>query len=637
MANRALSLSLKARVMVVVIGLIVAGILGFAARIAAVLRTDLEALVSTQLEAQVGFVVRELDSELQFRIDSLHEIAASLPPELFAEPDRLQHLLLQRQLTRTLFPLGLTAVDRDGRIVADYAFDLPFGRSGLVGDRDYFRQVLATGRPVVGGPVRSRFADRVIIPIAVPAPDRAGGIAGVLVAPTDPLAHTLFGKVVEARIGKTGKVLVMSARDNLIVAASETERIMTAVPGRGVNPLLDRRLYEGYEGSGVTVNSLGVEVVSASRNMKTTGWTVIASISTEEAFAPIQSLTRAVYLGAAAVGLALALALALFLRREMRPLEEAGAAMRRMTDGGAPLAELPVGRADEIGRLLTDFNHLIVSLKEADGKIRSLNQNLEQRVQERTRELQQAIAAREEEIAERVRAERAALSFAERLQVMTRRLVKVQEWERHKLAAELHDRVSSNLATLNLDLKHLAGQPPERFGAELALRLDDLSALIADTVAGVRDIVSDLHPPMLDYGGLYAGLADYLRKFERRTGIACGVSCTDPDTHLSHEQQVALFRITQEALMNCAKHGAPGSIEVRLTGAPDRTRLTIWDDGKGFDLAAVGRDGRRAGLGLLSMQERAEAVGGRLLIESAPGRGTRITVEIAHAAVATTA
>lgn len=208
---------------------------------------------------------------------------------------------------------------------------------------------------------------------------------------------------------------------------------------------------------------------------------------------------------------------------------------------------------------------------------------------------------------------------------LSRRLVAAQEDERRRLAAELHDRTSPNLAAVQVTLRSLSlGMPPE-VAASLAEEFDDLRALLQDATTGIRDVCADLRPALLDYAGLVSTLENHIRQFSRRTGVLVKLVHRGLAERLPAETESLLFRIVQEALTNCAKHAQARTVSVALRKGPRHTVLTITDDGVGFDLDGVGSAGR-PGLGLLTMRERAEFAGGEMRIESAPGRGTRIRV-----------
>lgn len=263
----------------------------------------------------------------------------------------------------------------------------------------------------------------------------------------------------------------------------------------------------------------------------------------------------------------------------------------------------------------------------AEEELRDLNETLEARVRERSNELSSANRRLEAEVEERKRAETSAVDHADRLARFTHRTVNVLEQERRRLARELHDRVVSNLTAIGLNLKNvesqLSGEELTRFGNALS----DCAGLTADSSASARDICSDLHPAILDYMGLVPALKDLGEKFHQRTNIAVAVSGTDVGQRLSAEREIALFRIAQEALVNCAKHSRARTVAIRLDQYPQRIELTIKDDGVGF----VADQLRAPGLGLLSMQERAQAVGGSCRIDSASGEGTQVIVELSLA------
>ena len=217
---------------------------------------------------------------------------------------------------------------------------------------------------------------------------------------------------------------------------------------------------------------------------------------------------------------------------------------------------------------------------------------------------------------------------ARRTRELSHRLIAVQEEERRRLAAELHDSTSPNLYAVALNLSMIAADLAPSTSAELHSRLADTRALLKDTIAGIRHTCAALRPATLDYAGLVPALHGHAELFARRTGIAVEVSCTDPDRRLAPELESSLFRIAQEALTNAAKHAQPNAIRIELVHASGQTLLTLSDDGAGFDTKALGQSEHRPGLGLLSMRERAEFAGGKFNLESEPGKGTRISVEI---------
>ena len=233
------------------------------------------------------------------------------------------------------------------------------------------------------------------------------------------------------------------------------------------------------------------------------------------------------------------------------------------------------------------------------------------------------------DITERKRLEQERLRLSLHIEELSRRMVQTQEEMRRRFARELHDRTSPNLAALRINLDIITrASPAERASAEFAGRVEDTQALIADTTVSVREICAQLHPPAFDCGGLLVAVQNYAQQFSRRTGLAVHIECTPGNARLEHDLELALFRIVQEFLTNSAKHAQSCSVQLLLQLDSRPVVLVASDDGVGFDVEATMASRHRAGLGLIHMRETAEFAGGRLTLQSAPGHGTRICVEI---------
>ena len=628
MAHRFYPMNLKTRVLLVVATLVFVGIWGFAALISSLLQKDTEKLVAHQLTAAVDFVADELDDELRLRVELLKDIATSIRLDTPVDAAKVQRLLDEQKPPSAIFPLGILVTDKDGVIIAGHS-PSPARRNGtFLGDRDFIREVMSKDKPVIGHPIIGRFSGQALIPIAVPLHDANGAVAGVLHAPFRNSDRDLFGKLRDAKVGRSGRFLVMSPRDHVIVAATETSEIMKPLPPRGVNRMTDRRLYEGFEGAAVTVTPTGVEVLGASRNLHTTGWILVGNITTEEAFAPIRTFKNHIYVGALLVSLVISVVLYVLLRQQLSPLDKAGAAMQQMTAGTEPFGAIPVKRDDEIGRLVRSFNELAAGRQRAEEEIRHLNRTLEDRVKERTGQLLAANEHLETEVSQRRLAEQSARDYADRVQLMSRRAVEVQEAEQHRLARELHDRVSSNLTAIAMDLRTIEKQFSDDAGTKVKDRLLDCTAILKDTIMSVREISAELHPTILEYPGLVPALKDLGERVAKRTGMMIEITAPQPGTKLPAEKELALFRIAQEALMNCTKHSRAKAVAIGLHHDSDKLTFSIKDDGVGFDPLKMQGRGQPSGLGLIAIRERAEAIEATCCIDAAPGAGTRIVVDL---------
>jgi signal transduction histidine kinase len=211
------------------------------------------------------------------------------------------------------------------------------------------------------------------------------------------------------------------------------------------------------------------------------------------------------------------------------------------------------------------------------------------------------------------------------LQRLSAKLVRAQEEERRTIARELHDEVGQVLMAIRVELA-LAEKRLNPVASADVLR--DAQSITERAVHTVRDLSHILHPALLDDLGLAAALEWYLEPFGRRHGIRVTLRHNGMQVRLRPEVEIAAYRIVQEALTNVAKHAHASSCTVTLERGDQSLRIIIQDDGAGFDPATVETPGAHRGLGLLGLRERVWQLLGTIQVDSAPGRGTMITVEI---------
>ncbi len=217
----------------------------------------------------------------------------------------------------------------------------------------------------------------------------------------------------------------------------------------------------------------------------------------------------------------------------------------------------------------------------------------------------------------------------EMLGELLHQIVSAQEGERRRIARELHDGTGQILTGLGLGLA--AASESAKNDPDLAARqLSKLKKLNSQALQELHNVIRDLRPSVLVDLGLVPALSAQVRDFELRTGVEADFVVKGRKRRVQADLETIIFRIGQEALTNIAKHAGASSVHVCLTMKPSCLRLSIEDDGRGFDPEEVlyGNSNRRSAWGLLGIQERVALVGGICFIESEPNKGTRIKATI---------
>jgi PAS domain S-box-containing protein len=209
----------------------------------------------------------------------------------------------------------------------------------------------------------------------------------------------------------------------------------------------------------------------------------------------------------------------------------------------------------------------------------------------------------------------------EELESLTGKLIEAQEHERKRIARELHDDFNQRLAALSVELETLERAPitpVEPIARQLAVIRGQVGRLSDD----LHDLAYKLHPSLLEHVGLEVAIRDHVAEFTKRTRLPVTFAAREVPETLSPEVATNLFRVMQESLQNVSKHAQATDVTVRLSGSSKGIGLSVRDNGKGFDLNST--QAKRAGLGLVSMQERARLLGGSLRIHSRSGQGTKV-------------
>lgn len=213
----------------------------------------------------------------------------------------------------------------------------------------------------------------------------------------------------------------------------------------------------------------------------------------------------------------------------------------------------------------------------------------------------------------------------ERLRHLTQKVFSIQEDERRHLSRELHDQAGQTLAILKNNLASLEADLPDERG-QIKQDLAAAVEMINRAVGQIRDLARGLRPPAVEVVGLGPTLDDYCLEFSELAGLDIEYKSAAVLPQLPGVFSITLYRVLQEALTNVVKHARATRVQVALDYTGRSLTLAVEDDGQGFDKSKFARIS--GGIGLLGMQERVALLGGRLTIESQPGRGTRLAAEL---------
>jgi PAS domain S-box-containing protein len=266
----------------------------------------------------------------------------------------------------------------------------------------------------------------------------------------------------------------------------------------------------------------------------------------------------------------------------------------------------------------------ITQRKRTEQELEKARDELEIRVKERTADLEKAVEKLQNEISERKKAEEKLLTYQKQLRSSASELSLAEERLRRKIATDVHDHISQNLAISKLKIESLSRSDNS---SELTKALGEIRDLIAQAVESTRSLTFELSPPILYELGLGPAIQWLLIQARQQHGLSTEFTDDEHPKPLNDDIRVLLFQAVRELLVNIVKHAKASSVKVSMKKVDNQIRVSVKDDGVGFDVAQVYSQGRMTGgFGLFNIRERLNHIGGHLDISSKAGKGTRVTL-----------
>ena len=367
--------SLKARISLATLAIFMISIWSLALYSSRMLREDMETVLSEQQLATASFVAREINEELADRLEMLGFVAGKIGPALLRNMPALQTFLEDRPAMQSQFNGGVIVYRMDGTAIAETPVSA--GRIGVnYIDVDGVGVALKEGKSAISRPVLGKKLQAPLIGMTAPIRDTQGKVIGAITGVINLGLPNFIDRTANGRYyGKTGGYVLVASQYRLIVTATDKRRIMEQLPPPGAFPLVDRFI-NGYEGSGIFVNPVGVEVVQSSKGIPVTGWYVGVQLPTAEAFAPIRALQQRMLWAATLLSVLAGSLTWWWLRRQFSPMLSATTALAIQSDNAQQLQPLPVSSHDEIGQLVGAFNRLLETLSQREAALKKSEQNL---------------------------------------------------------------------------------------------------------------------------------------------------------------------------------------------------------------------------------------------------------------------
>lgn len=556
---------------------------------------------------------RNIDYILENNLTRLHDISLAGRIDLKDGDWGPEKRALKTAYEYSIFTDSIFLLDLQGDVILTY----PYKESAMVNllGIPYVGTALYEGKPVVSDVYTVEPTKRKVILALVPLKDREGNLIGLAGGEINP-ANYLFTRIIKSSSAGTNTIELIDSH-GVVITSNDPGRILTySDHNRFLGNLITQKRStvstchrcHQLEGQDTTLT----KDMLAFAPLSVAPWGVSIREPQEIALAPSTNLKK-VFFSLSLIYIITAVILSIGLSRSIvSPVKSLIRATRRIGRGDLtrPVA---VSSRDEIGALARSFDTMRERLAAFNDQLQRYNVELERRVLNRTKELEQG---------------------KKRLSLLLDEVIHAQEDERKRIARELHDETSQSIAAIGMSIDIASIALKERtLTPEM---LEELRRRVAETLDYMNMLIQDLRPPVLDDLGLQSAIRWLMERHLADRGIRY-VLTTSPefdamgmgDGLIKERAELTLFRVIQEAVINISKHAEASNVEVSISVKDSRLRVEIMDDGVGFDVERVLNQGAgKRGYGLLGINERVGLLEGTLSIHSRPGTGTHITVNI---------
>jgi signal transduction histidine kinase len=540
--------------------------------------------VSGQQFSQVSNLANSIDDKLRISQNALIAVAAIAPDDVFTNADHAQRFLDSKAGLLSIFDNGIFFISKDGILIAESPYR-PDRRGKNLSFREWVQQTVTGRKPYISEPyISTHTPGQPAIVMTVPIFDRQGRLSGMMTGSLDLLGENFLASLSRIRIG-TGGYFFVSDKKRTMIVHPDKGRIMKPAAQPGVNKLYDR-VINGFEGSGETVNSSGVAMLSSGKHLRMTPWVMVATSPTDEVYGSLYK-ARYYFVIATVTGTALLLlTIWLVMRRLMSPLAVVTRHVEQLQQktGGDRL--IAVDSADEIGILATAFNAMI-------GTLDKQTMVLEHEIVER-QTAQEALAAKQRQLEAlneflEKRVSEAVAELRQKDQILIQQSRQASMGEMINSIAHQWRQPLNNLGLIvqNLKITFESGNLSEdEMTSEVGKAMDTIISM-SRTIDDFRNFFrTDKQKRPFSLNAVVGKSIEFLSASLSNANIAIDFEAEDFITVVGYpnEYSQAMLNILSNSKDVLAEHQVVSPhIRVRIFRERGAAVVTVWDNGGGID------------------------------------------------------